>query len=222
MMKHIVIITGGQLNLTFAKEYLKTLSYDEVFAVDRGLEYARALEIVPSCILGDFDTVNPIVLEEYENGELSSVIERHPVKKDATDTELAVSKALEEGADSISILGATGNRIDHMLANLSLLLTVSREGADCYIVDENNKIYLLDGVRKKQCTIQREKQHGDYISLIPVSPVVKGITLNGFLYPLADKTVCQGGSLTVSNQIVSDVADISFEEGCLLVVESRD
>ena len=42
-MKHMLVVTGGHLNIDFTKEYIKTLSYDKVFAVDKGLEYVTTL-----------------------------------------------------------------------------------------------------------------------------------------------------------------------------------
>lgn len=223
-MKHIVIVTGGQLNIEFAGAYLKTLSYDEVFAVDKGLEYTDRLGLTPSYIIGDFDTVKGDLLERYReriaSGRLDAVIERYPEKKDAADTELAVQKALERGAEYITLLAATGSRLDHVLASLFLLLQADGKGAECRIVDEYNRISLL--TRKKQWRMEKEKQYGSFVSVIPISPEVKGLTMIGFLYPLTDKTVYQGSSLTVSNQITEDTAEITVETGRLLVIESRD
>ncbi len=225
-MKHILIITGGYLNIEFAKEYCKTLSYDKVFVVDKGLEYADALKIQPDYIVGDFDTVNANLLEAYEQkirqGELQSEIERHPVQKDATDTELALYKALEADADQITLLAATGSRMDHVLANIGLLLQPARKGVACYLVDETNRIRLLQSKKMAECTIKKEEQYGHYLSVIPLTGIVKGLTMEGVLYPLKKQEICQGSSLTVSNEIVDTEARIFIEEGELLVIESKD
>lgn len=223
---HIIILTGGYLNFKFAKEYLKTLSYDKVFAVDKGLEYADALGMIPDYIVGDFDTVDKMLLKSYEKqileGEKHIYLDRYPAKKDVTDTELAISKAIEENADSITILAATGSRMDHVLANVNLLLQTGVAGIECYIVDETNRIRLLDTSQKKVCMIRKREQHGMYLSLIPLTETVEGLTITGVMYPLQKKTVCQGNSLTVSNQIVEEEAWISLDSGKLLIIESRD
>ena len=225
-MNHILIITGGHLNIGFAKEYIKTLSYDKVFVVDKGLAYADVLEVVPNYIVGDFDTVNEVVLQAYERkiekGEIAAYVERHPAKKDATDTELAVFRAVEEHADKITILGATGNRLDHVLMNLGLLLQTERAGVECYIVDETNKVQLLSSEGKAYCNIRKEKQHGSYLSIIPMTAIVEGVTLEGVMYPLRNHTIYQGESLTVSNQILDNEAVISIKKGVVLVIESKD
>lgn len=225
-MKHIVILTGGYLNIRFAKEYMKTLSYDKVFAVDKGLEYAELLGIVPDYIIGDFDTVDKKLLESYEKqiaeGRTHTYIERYPAQKDATDTELAVLKAIEEKAGQITLLAASGGRIDHMLANLNLLLLTGQAGIACYLVDETNRVRLLDSSDGCSCIIQKEEQYGTYLSLIPITEFVEGLTITGVMYPLYKKKVYQGNSLTVSNRIVERETSISLDKGKILIVESMD
>ena len=48
------------------------------------------------------------------------------------------------------------------------------------------------------------------------------LTLKGLKYPLTDACLRGFCSLGVSNEIVADTAEISFESGILLVVESKD
>lgn len=224
-MRHSVIVTGGHLNIAFAKEYLKTLSYDKVFAVDKGLEYVEALGLQPDYIVGDFDTVDNTILDMYkkriENGILHAILERHPAKKDATDTELALNRAMED-ADQITILGATGNRLDHVLANLGLLLQTANKGVECYIVDETNRIRLLVSGYNRECVIPKKEQFGTYLSLIPMTASLEQVTLEGVMYPLKEQRIDQGSSLTISNQIVDDKAIISIKGGNALVIESKD
>lgn len=210
--------------MEFAYHYCETLSVDRVFAVDKGLEYADLLGLSPNYIVGDFDTVKHELLENYEKriaeGMLDSYVEHYPVRKDATDTELALLKAIEEGADKITILGATGTRMDHVLANIGLLLQTAEKQIDCQIVDACNRIRLL--AAGEECTILKEEQYGTYLSLIPVTSEVKNLTIKGVLYPLENKCIRQGSSLTVSNQIVEEKAVITAGMGTVLVIESMD
>lgn len=223
-MHHVLIVTGGYLNIDFAKAYSRTLSIDRVFAVDKGLEYVDSMGLVPDYIVGDFDTVDEKLLEAYEKeiaaGRIPAYLERFSAKKDAADTELAVMEAIKEQADRITILAATGNRVDHVLANLGLLLQTAEENIECHIVDETNRIRLLEA--GTCCKIEKKNQFGTYLSLIPISPVIKGLTITGVMWPLNNRTVMQGSSLTVSNRILEEAAIITFTEGKLLVIESRD
>ena len=241
-MNHILIITGGYLNIGYTQEYIKTLSYDKVFAVDKGLEYADALGLVPELIIGDFDTVDEKLLNRYEkqlteadkklaeaDNQAAEVdrqsvrIIRHPSHKDQTDTELALYCAKEDNASRVTILGATGSRLDHVLANIGLLLYACRSGMDAAIIDEHNRIRLLTseyGVN--EVTIDKAEQYGTYVSLIPVTPVVSGVITKGLLYSLDNAVIEQGNGLTVSNEIIEKTARIQIESGAVLIIESRD
>lgn len=65
-------------------------------------------------IVGDFDSLPGEILERYrQEGEIP--IRTYNPVKDATDTKIALDKALEEGSTEIWILGATGTRIDHVV-----------------------------------------------------------------------------------------------------------
>ena len=61
-----------------------------------------------------------------------------------------------------------------------------------------------------------------YISLLPLTAAVKGITLDGFQYPLIDATLEMGQSLGISNKLQADTGSITIGEGLLLIIESRD
>lgn len=225
-MQHAIIITGGYLNIEFAKKYIKTLSYDKVFAVDKGLEYADLLGILPDYLIGDFDTVDEDILSQYERKinmrELHSKVERYPVKKDATDTELALWKAMEIGANKITILAGMGSRMDHVFSTMHLLLQTVKKQMDVYVVDETNRIRIMTGEDKHICRIDKKEQYGDYVSLIPLTSEVTGVTIKGALYPLENATIYQSESLTVSNQILDEQIEISIQSGKMLLIESKD
>ena len=67
---------------------------------------------------------------------------------------------LSEGASEITILGATGGRLDHFLSNLNILMKPLKQGIPAYIVDSHNRLYLIDG----ETTLHREQVFGKYIS----------------------------------------------------------
>ncbi len=221
-MKHTVIVTGGHMNIAFGTEYIKSLSYDRLFAVDRGLEYVKDMELVPDYVVGDFDTVDYNVLLAFEEAEGKGKVERHPAKKDETDTELAVWQAIEEKTERITLLGATGSRLDHVFANIGLLCQTVERGIDMRIVDETNRIQILDGLHRATAEIAKKEQLGTYISLIPLTDRVEGVTLEGVAYPVRDFTIVHGSSRTVSNEIVSEKMRITIKKGQVLLIESRD
>ncbi len=220
-VKRGLIITGGRLDMDFAAGFCcgGGADFDCVVSVDGGLEKTRALGIVPDAVVGDFDTVNPQLLEEYRRnpGILWDV---HKPEKDETDTELAVNTALKLGCASLVILGATGGRMDHELSNLHLLKLCLDRGAEAYLYDSQNKVCLLD----KGKTFTRAGLYGKYISFIPLTEQVRGITLTGFKYPLKGKDISIGAEagLCVSNELAEEEGSVSFDSGILVCIESRD
>jgi len=218
-MKKGLIITGGKLDLDFARSFLKQYSFDKLIAVDAGLASADALGLVPDYVVGDFDTADPQLIARYK--ELPFIVwEVHWPEKNETDTELARSRALAIGCEEIAFLGATGGRADHLLGNIHTLYLCMQKGVDAYLVDAQNKIYLLDE-GKVFC---REAVWGNYISFLPYTEAVTGITLQGFKYPLDKREIRQGEEvgLCISNELTEAKAVLTFDTGVLVCVESHD
>lgn len=218
-MKKCLIVTGGRLDLDFARSFLKREVFDKVIAVDGGLEMAEALGLMPDYVVGDFDTVKPSVLARFHQVPYI-VWEQHRPEKNETDTELARSRALTLGCDRIVFLGATGGRLDHMLGNIHVLYACLQKGVEAWIVDKRNRLYLLDEGK----TFCRDQLWGSYVSFLPYTEQVTGITLTGFKYPLNKKTIRRGeeAGLCISNELDKEEAVLEFEDGVLICVESKD
>lgn len=209
----ILILTGGSLDLAFACSYIKQWKPDQIITADKGLVYARQCGIEPDVILGDFDSCDKTVMDEFSTEQKILV----PCEKDDTDTGLAMQKAIEMGADEILILGATGTRLDHVMGNMGQLVFAARHGVFAQIVDPCNRISVVKNGQK----IRREGQFGKYISLIPVYEA-KGVTLKGFKYPLNNDTLVFHESWGISNELEKDEGSIYYKEGILLLIESKD
>ena len=218
-MKSCLIVTGGALDLEFARSFLEKEHFDKVIAVDAGLESVDALRLVPDYVVGDFDTVKGAVLEKYRQMPFI-VWEQHKPEKNETDTELARSRALTLDCSKITFLGATGGRFDHMLGNLHTLYACLEKGTEACLLDRQNKIYLLDEGK----TFYKKDLWGKYVSFLPYTEQVKGITLTGFKYPLKKKDLTRGYEvgLCISNELAEESACLEFDEGILICVESRD
>lgn len=210
-----VLICGGSLSVGFLKEVTEEYPDAVVYAVDGGLTVADAAEVVPDYLVGDFDTAKASLVERYEG---RCVTIRHKPEKDATDTELAVDEALERGADRILLLGATGTRMDHTMANIHMLYRVLLKGKEARILNENNRISL----HKESFFLRRDELFGNYISFLPFFGEVTGVTLKGFKYPLSGKTLTAGISLGISNEGAEEIMEVSFLSGYLLMIEARD
>lgn len=219
-MKETLIITGGSIDIAFACNYIKNQTFEYIIAVDGGLEAAMKMDIVPDYVVGDFDTVSKEILGHYrENQDI--IFEQFNPEKDFTDTSRAVHLAVELGTSHITVLGGIGTRMDHSLANIQLLQIPLEQGIDAMILDNCNRIRLL-GTTKKELWLKKSEYK--YISIIPMTEFVAGLSLSGMKYPLNEYEMHLNREISrcVSNEIVDEEAVIRLEEGKVIVVESRD
>lgn len=212
-----LIITGGNIRDEFACEKIKTGGYDMIMAADSGMDFLYRNHLTPDIIVGDFDSVDHDALDFFREDKRIEFCRLDPVKDD-TDTEYAIRDALSRGITQITILGGTGSRLDHVLGNISLLGIGLEENVEIELVDEHNRVRMID----KPLSIRRDEQFGRFVSLIPYTGNVEHVTLTGFKYTLDDYTMGGFNSLGVSNEIKEEVARIEFSSGILLVIESVD
>ena len=194
-MKRALIVAGGSIEDAFCLEYLQNNRFDHKTAVDLGLQFFYQNNLLPDRIVGDFDSIDPSVLRFFEEKEGIAWVRLIP-EKDDTDTEAA----------------------DHMLGNVGLLGLGFETDTRIFLVDSHNRVRMI----QNDLTISKNEQFGKYVSLLPVTPQVSGITLTGMKYPLSDYTMEAYHTIGISNEIIEEEAGISFKEGTLLVLETRD
>jgi len=209
-MKTAIFSGGTYRNPEFYRPYVRDA--DLVIAADSGGAALITLGGVPHILVGDMDSIGADVFSEIK--ERGAEVIEEPPEKDYTDTELAVITALERGADTIVICGALGDRLDHTLANLSLLVYAEKKGAFARIVTEDQEAYLLtaDVVNPIAGEI------GDTVSLLALSETATGVTTHDLKYPLHEATLGLLSPLGVSNEIAGPNPYVEFWEGRLLLV----
>lgn len=216
-MMETLIVSGGSVTKEFLNQILAQHHFDDIIAVDKGMELFWKSEIKPNLILGDFDSAKPEVLRFFQE-ETKVPIMAYPPEKDETDTELALRIAIERNATKITLIGVTGTRMDHSLGAIQLLGYGMERDVECFLLDEHNRIRLA----WTDVKIAKSEQYGTYVSLIPFSPLVRKVTTKGMKYPLVAEDLPCFIVRGVSNEIVDEIGEISFEEGLLLVIESKD
>lgn len=206
-----IILAGGEIrDYDFFSSYLK--EEDFIICADSGLRHAHALGKQPDIILGDFDSVDPALQEDYSQVECLSF----PPEKDQTDTEIAIDVACEKGASEVILMGATGGRLDHTMGNVHCLVKLLDRNIKGSIVDEYNSLILI----KDKAVFHKNK--GSYVSLIPFAGDVKGITTKGLKYPLENAVIKVGTTLGISNECIDSIGEVRIKEGILIGVQSRD
>lgn len=212
-----MIFSGGNLEQSFALEEYEKRKPEIIIGVDRGVEFLYQNKILPTHIVGDFDSVNPEVIDYYKKDTRIPIREFNPVK-DASDTEIAIRLAIELGVEELYILGGTGTRLDHVWANVQTLKVAHDAGVKAYILDKHNRISLVE----RKATLSKENAYGPFFSVFPLGETISDFSIRGAKYPLENHTLCPYDSLTVSNQFSENEVHIAFPKGIIILMETRD
>lgn len=192
---------------------------DEVdiwIGVDRGALTLINNDLTVHYAVGDFDSVS----DQEKEHILSSAnhFKKYPVEKDQTDIEIAIEQAISVAPSKVYLFGVTGGRLDHELVNIQLLTLFNRKNIRAVIIDQNNQLELTTPGHYQV----KYNEGYPYVSFIPLTPEVKGLTLEGFYYPLSNKNIAWGSTLCISNKLLSNNGTFSYQEGILLLIKSRD
>lgn len=206
-----IIIANGQLSESSSLRQ-RISSADRIICADGGAHHARHMGLTPDIVVGDLDSLDPGLRAELQAAGVR--FEVHPAHKDETDLELALRLAMAEGATNIEIWAMLGGRLDQTLANLLLLTRPEWNTAQVCMVEGNQTAWPMRG--GQEMTI--EGTPGDVLSLIPLSPRVAGVTLDGVKWPLRAASLRFGSTWTISNRLIASVAHLWVENGLLLVI----
>jgi len=207
----VVIVAGGPMgDPAYLRAELEACRPKAVIAADGGARHLLAAGTVPDLIVGDMDSLSPEERAVFERR--GSRIEIFPAAKDETDTQIALLKALAMPCREIRIYGALGGRLDHTLANCSLLVLAAERGVAARLLDEDCEVFVV--------TSQRgiEGRKGQTVSVFPLSSRVTGIELTGFDFPLRGAVMAPGNPYGVSNRLSGPQGTIRVAEGILLVI----
>lgn len=210
-MRAVVFVNGTVTDYAALRRWLQPDDY--LICADGGSRHCVQLELRPDVVVGDMDSADPAVLARWEAA--GTALERHPTGKDQTDLELALERAIRDGATDILLLGALGGRLDQTLANLLILAQRNWQA----------RIRLAEGDQVAQILLDGEVMTlsgavGDIVSVVPLSPEVTGITYAGLEYPLEGAALRLGSTRGISNVIAAHPATIAIDRGILLVVQS--
>ena len=218
-----IVVSGGNIQEDFALDFLKKTEEKQgkmpyLIAADKGLEFFLHTGICPDMAVGDFDSLSDEGEEFLKSLENTEICRLRP-EKDDSDTQSAVCRAAERGGKNIVLFGCLGTRLDHTFANMGLLVWGQQRGIRVSVYDRYNYITMIES----GTVLKRKEQFGKYVSFFSMGGGVLGLTLKGFKYPLNCHylTVSDCG-LTVSNEILEEEAEVTFDSGNLVMIMSRD
>ncbi|MDY3618102.1 thiamine diphosphokinase [Agathobaculum sp.] len=208
--RHALIFAAApETEYGYIRSFLAEYPDAVIACADGGLRHARALGLRADFMVSDCDS--------FSETEASEVLRLKP-EKDDTDTQSCLREVFRRGCREATLVCATGGRIDHMLANLSLLEEAYALGGQLTVLDRQNKVVLHQGGH------QKFKMTGNYsyFSIVPLDSVLTGVSIENAKYPLDHVTVTRSGMITISNEALGSVFSIDIAEGRALVVFSRD
>ena len=205
LMARCVIVGGADIkNYDRIKNIFR--DDDEFVFCDSGLKHEDALNVHPLLIVGDFDS-----FDKPERGEEIIVL---PCEKDDTDTFFAAKTALERGYTEFLLIGVIGGRLDHTLANVSLLLYLFDNGAIGEIYDDYSRMCI---VGKSKVKVSKDAK---FFSLNNCDGDAHGVNIENAKYQLKDATVTSSYTYSVSNELLDGLeATVNVEKGRMLLVE---
>lgn len=176
----------------------------DYIGVDAGVLHLLGQGIMPVLAVGDFDSMTSAQLEQIKN---SIDIEKEPVMKAETDSQLALMLAKERGYEQIILAGAFGGRIDHTIANLRLM---EYQDPSLILWDEGQIVFCL------KSGVHALKNEYRNVSFFALEPTV--LSLHGFLYPLEKRRIVPGDIYTISNSILDEEGTVIIESGSVLCI----
>lgn len=206
-MKRCVIVGGADIN---NYEYIKSCLHNDDFIVfcDSGLKHLEALQVKPGLIVGDFDS--------HDNPQLDVETIVLPCEKDDTDTVFAVKEAIKRGYNEFLLIGVIGARLDHTLGNVSILLYLDSLGKKGTIIDDYSEMGIVSSV-----PVYIDDSFA-YFSLLNISGIAKGITIENAKYPLNNAEITCEYQYGVSNEVTPGMtAKVTVKEGKLLLIKDR-
>lgn len=206
-MKRCVIIGGAPV-----KNYKQTAEYlaadDYVIYCDSGLKHMGGLGVKPDLIVGDFDS--------HDNPHLPVETIVLPCEKDDTDTVFAVKEALKRGFEEFLILGAAGGRLDHTLANVSLLTYLHNRGKKALLADDYSE---MEVVSDQWVYID---ESFPFFSLLNITGKSAGVTIENAKYPLEKAEITCEYQYGVSNEVLpGKTARVKVEAGEVLLIKVK-
>ena len=182
---------------------------DYIVACDRGYSYCKKLGLKPDLMISDFDSFDGSVAEDVP-------VLDFPSEKDDTDTMLAIRWALENRFDEIRLYCALGGRLDHTFANIQSLVFARKNGMRAGIYSPDEVVLALQNEN-----ISLPRREGWSLSIFAADTVCRGVTLRGTKYPLENASLTPAFPLGVSNQWTAPEAEISVQDGILLIIQSK-
>lgn len=145
----------------------------------------------PDAIVGDCDS-----LSGENKKRFADIIHSIP-EQETNDLTKAVTFCIQQGRKEITILGATGKREDHTIANISLLCEYMK-GCDVQMITDFGVFNAIDS------NSLFESVPAQQVSLFCVDPCI--VTSHNLLYPIKDRIFTNWWQATLNESMSNEFA----------------
>jgi thiamine pyrophosphokinase len=203
MPKRALVIANGEPP---KKQRLQSLVREAniVICADGGANTALKAGIVPHAIVGDLDSIHTEALVKFRN---VPTYEDRDVE--TTDLEKTITWAIKAKYDHITVVGASGKRIDHSIGNLGVIAKFYPDAIVRFVDDLGEICYVGRELRF-------EAKKGDVVSLIPLNRCV-GVVTEGLRHALEGEILELGVREGTSNVVISTPVRVRVKRGHLLL-----
>jgi thiamine pyrophosphokinase len=200
----LILCNGEPPSAALLEEHLREA--DLVICTDGAFTWATKARVPVDLVLGDMDSLS----EDAVDVEVLAA-GPHEVQENS-DAEKAIAYALERGASRITLLGATGRRLDHTLANVWLAYSF-RDRAEIVIADDFGDLCVVTGRRSLRLPV------GATVSLMPLTTDA-AVATAGLQWPLSGPL--EPGSRGLSNRVVCTEAVVDVQSGAVALITLRE
>jgi thiamine pyrophosphokinase len=182
---------------------------DLLLAADGGADHLARIGLRPSAVIGDLDSISGPTRAWL--GEAAMVARPD---QERTDLDKALAYALEDLAlAELTVLAATGGRIDHEQANLGLL---ARLAMGAYLRFESDRHTLIAVLGQ----ISLAAAPGETWSFWTYVPAAR-VWLDGVRWPVYGETLHITDRPSISNVAVAEQVTVRSEGGSVIVMRQR-
>lgn len=209
-MKKCIIIANGDLPKRNHIKILMQKNYDTIICADGGANSAAKLNVIPDFIIGDFDSVTDETKKIFYNKSKFIQIK----SQNDTDVEKCLKFAIKNKFSEAILLGATGDRLDHSICNLGIVLKFY-DKIKIKIVHQKSLLIPISG------EVNFKTTKGETISLYGFDEKTL-ITSIGLKYKLKKESLPFGKKESTSNVAISDLVHLKIENGIIFLIRDFD
>ena len=205
-MKKCIILANGKPPRKSVITFFQKNGFDTLVCADGGADSALRLGLTPDCIIGDLDSISKEAIKKFKK---TSKILQYKRQND-TDVEKCLKFVIKNKFDEALLIGVTGNRLDHTICNLGIVLKFFSK-IKLSLLAENSYLKPYTG------DVRLKTQKGEIISLYGFDNKTK-LTSNGLKYPLKNISLPFGEKESTSNVATSNSIQLKIRNGIIFII----